>query len=60
MILAAFFAVLAAVTFWALFYALAFVLLYGSLIVSYWVLWDPATRRQICPHGLFKAIFSDH
>lgn len=37
----------------------AYTLLYGSLIFSYFFLWDATTRRSICPHGLLHALLYD-
>ena len=50
---------LAFVAVWAIFTILAYSLIYGSLIVAYVFVWDDATRKQICPKGLWHAILYD-
>ena len=47
------------VTVWLLFSIIAYTLIYGSLIYSYCCVWDAATRKQICPKGLWSAILYD-
>lgn len=59
MVLAAIFAVATGVAFWLFFFLLAYLILYGSLIFSYLVIWDDQTKSQICPKGLFHSIFHD-
>ena len=44
---------------WAVGVMLLWLFVYGSLIFSYFVLWDDKTRKQICPHGLWSTIFLD-
>lgn len=43
-------------TTWLVFSLVAYSFIYGSLIFAYCVVWDNATRRAICPHGLWETI----
>lgn len=44
---------------WLLFSIIAYTAIYGSLIFSYFCVWDEATRKSICPKGLWHAIIYD-
>jgi hypothetical protein len=44
---------------WAIFSIVAYTLLYSSLILSYYFVWDANTRSQMCPKGLLHAIIHD-
>ena len=44
---------------WLLFAIVAYSVIYGSIIFSYYFLWDEQTRRSACPKGLWHTIWYD-
>ena len=44
---------------WFLFAIVAYSVIYGSIIFSYYFLWDDQTRRSACPKGLWHTIWYD-
>jgi hypothetical protein len=44
---------------WFLFAIIAYSVIYGSIIFSYYFLWDEQTRRSACPKGLWHTILYD-
>jgi len=44
---------------WFVFSVIAYGTIYSMFVFSYFCLWDDATRKEICPHGLWRAIFFD-
>lgn len=50
---------LAAATAWTIVALLFYTFLYGSIIFSYFFIWDDDTRRQLCPKGLWHTIIFD-
>lgn len=44
---------------WLVFSFVAYSVIYGSLIFAYLLLWDDKTRKEICPHGLWRTIIHD-
>ena len=44
---------------WFLFAIVAYSVIYGSIIFSYYFLWDEQTRRTACPKGLWHTIIHD-
>jgi hypothetical protein len=59
MLFAALFTLSAFLMAWLFFSIVAYTLIYGSLIFSYFCLWDDETRKAICPKGLYRAIIYD-
>lgn len=55
-------AILTMITFaatWLVFSLIAYTLIYGSLIYSYFCVWDDPTRKAICPKGLWHTLVFD-
>ena len=44
---------------WLIFAIVAYSVIYGSIIFSYYFLWDDHTRRTACPKGLWHTIIHD-
>lgn len=44
---------------WFVFTVVAYSAIYGSLIFSYFFLWDERTRQITCPKGLWHTIIHD-
>lgn len=44
---------------WFVFAIVAYSVIYGSIIFSYYFLWDDQTRRTACPKGLWHTIWYD-
>lgn len=59
MLIAAIFTLAAFAAAWFFFSIVAYAAIYGSLIFSYFCLWDDETRKEICPKGLWSAILRD-
>lgn len=59
MLIAALFTLAAFAAAWFCFSIVAYTAIYGSLIFSYFCLWDDETRHAICPKGLWSAIVHD-
>jgi hypothetical protein len=44
---------------WFVFAIVAYSVIYGSIIFSYYFLWDDQTRQRSCPKGLWHTIWYD-